>query len=128
MAVAKIRELKIHDVEPIGAQELVQRPLQRRHRDPQPLETAGRGQRLELQQPLGGALPAIRVLDQHHLSAIGLHGLPALLRVELLVNQHRRRQVVASRQLGHQTMHARLGAKARRAGGHLGNAEDPKAL
>jgi hypothetical protein len=36
--------------------------------------------------------------------------------------QHHCRQVVASRQLGHQPMHPRLGARALRAGRHLGSA------
>ena len=128
VAVAKVRELQVDDVEPPGAQDPVQGPLQRWHRDPQPLEAPGRGQGPELQQPLGEAVPTVGVGDQHHLAAVGLHGPAALLGVELVVDQHHRRQVVASRQLGHQPMHPRLGAKARRAGRHLGNVEDTEAL
>ena len=94
----------------------------------QPLEAPGRGQGPELQQPLGEALPTVGVGDQHHLAAVGLHGSAALLGVELIVDQHHCRQVVASRQLGHQPMHPRLGAKAWRAGRHLGDAEDTEAL
>ena len=126
--MAKERELQVDDVEPPGAQDPVQGPLQRWHRDPQPLEAAGRGQGPQLQQPLGEAVPTVGVGDQHHLAAVGLHGPAALLNIELVVDQHHRRQVVASRQLGHQPMHPRLGAKARRAGRHLGNVEDTEAL
>ena len=124
----KERELQVDDVEPPGAQDPVQGPLQRWHRDPQPLEAAGRDQGPELQQPLGEAFPAVGVGDQHHLAAVGLHGPAALLGVELVVDQHHRRQIVASRQLGHQPMHPRLGAKARRAGRHLGHVEDTEAF
>ena len=112
----------------LRAQDLVQGPLQRWHRDPQPLEAPGRGQGPELQQPLGEAFPTVWVGDQHHLAAVGLHGPAALLGVELVVDQHHRRQVVASRQLGHQPMHPRLGAKARRTGRHLGDVENAEAL
>ena len=122
--MAEERELQVDDVEPPGAQDPVQGLLHRRHRDPQPLEAPGRGQRPELQQPLGEAVPAVGVGDQHDLAAVGLHGAAALLDVELVVDQHHRRQVVASRQLGHQPMHPRLRAKARRAGRHLGNVEN----
>ena len=44
------------------------------------------------------------------------HGPAALVEVELVVDQHRGREVVSLRQLGHQTMRPRLGARERRAG------------
>ena len=53
VVVAKVRELQVDDVEPLGAQDPVQGLLQRWHRDPQPLEAPDRGQGPELQQPLG---------------------------------------------------------------------------
>ena len=128
VVVAKIRELQVDDVEPPGAQDPVQGLLQRRQRDPQPLEAPGRGQGAELQQPFGEALPTVGVRDQHHFAAVGLHGPAALVGVELVVDQHRGRQVVASRQLGHKPMDPRLGAEARRAGRHLRDVEDIEAL
>ena len=128
VVVAKIRELQVDDVEPLGAQDPVQGLLQRWQRDPQPLEAPGRGQGPDLQQPFGEAFPTVGVGDQHHFAAVGLHGPAALVGVELVVDQHRGRQVVASRQLGHQPMHPRLGAKARRAGRHRGNVEDIEAF
>ncbi len=124
IAVAEERELQVDDVEPLGAQNPVERLLHRRHRDPQPLEAPGRGQRPKLQQALGEAVPAVGVGDQHDLAAVGLHGAAALLDVELVIDQHHRRQVVAPRQFRHQAVHPRLRAKARRAGRHLGNVEN----
>ena len=67
--------------------------LQRGHPDPQPLVAPGRGLGPKLQQPLGEALPTVGVGDQHHLAAVGLHSQAALLGVELVVDQHHRRQV-----------------------------------
>ena len=81
-----------------------------------------------LLKPFGEAFPTVKVGDHHHFAAIGLHGPAALVGVKLVVDQHRGRQVVASRQLSHKPMHSRLGAKARRAGRHLGNVEDIVAL
>jgi hypothetical protein len=104
------------------------RLLQRRHSDPQPLEASRRSERPQLQQTLGKTLVTIGVGHQYDVTAVGLHSPAALLDVELVVDQHHRRQVVASRQLDHEPMHPRLGAKARRAGRHLGNVEDVQAL
>ena len=81
---------------PPGAQDPVQGPLHRWHRDLQPLEAAQRGQGLELQQPLGEALPNEGLGHEHHLTAVSLHGPAALLGVELIVHQHHCRQVVRS--------------------------------
>ena len=86
---------------PLGAQDPIQRPLHRWHRGQPPLPAPGRGQGLELEQPLGEAFPHARSPDQHDIAAVSLHGLPALLGIELVVDQHHRCQVVASRQLGH---------------------------
>ena len=126
--MTEIRELQIDDVEFAGAQDPVQGPLQRWQRDPQPLEAPGRGQGPELQEPFGEAFPTVGVGDHHHFAAVGLHGPAALVGVKLVVDQHRGRQVVASRELGHKPMHPRLGAKARGAGRHRGNVEDIKAF
>ena len=128
VVVAKIRELQVDDVESPGAQDPVKALLQRWQRDTQPLEAPDRGQGPELQQPFGEAFPTAGVRDHHHFAAVGLHGPAALVGVKLVVDQHRGRQVVASRQLGHKPMDPRLGAKARRAGRHLGNVEDIKAF
>ena len=128
VVVAKVRELQVDDVEPLGAQDPVQGLLQRRQRDPQPLEASDRGQRAELQQPFAEAFPAAGVRDQHHLAAVGLHGPAALVDVELVVDHHDRRQIVASRQLGHKPVDPRLGAEPRRAGRHLRDAKDVEAL
>jgi hypothetical protein len=68
-------------------------------------------------QLLAEALPPPRVLDEHHILATGLHRLAALLGVKLVIDQNRRLQVVASRQLGHEPTHTRLGAKAWSASG-----------
>ena len=77
---------------------------------------------------LAQAVAAVGVGDQHHLAAVGLHGAAAFLDVELVVDQHHGRQIVAFRQLGHQAVHARLRAEARRAGRHLGHVENIEAF
>ena len=110
------------------AQDPIQGLLQRGHGDPQALKASRRGQRPDLQHPLSKAVPTMGVGDQYHLAAVALHGLATLLDIELVVDEHHRGHVVASGELGHEPMHPRLGAKARRAGGHLGNTENIKAL
>ena len=67
-------------------------------------------------------------MHQDDVATVDLHGPAALFDVELLVDQHHSRQVVVSRELSHQPVHARLSAKARRARRHLGNVEDVEAL
>ena len=47
------------------------------------------------------AFPHGRSGDQHDIAAVSLHGRPALLGIELVVDLHYRCQVVALRQLGH---------------------------
>ena len=128
IAVAEERELQIDDVEPRGAQNPVQGVLHLRHRDPQPLEASGRDQRPELQQALREAVATIGVGDQLDLAAVRLHRETALLDVEFVVDQHHCGQVVAPGQFRHQAVHSGLSAKARRAGRHLGNAENIEAL
>ena len=117
--VAEIGELQVDDVKSLRAQDSIQRLLQRWHRDPQPVEAPGGNEGLELQQPFGDAVPATRILHQHDVATVDLHGLAALVDVELVVDQHYSRQVIVSRELGHQPMHPRLSTKARRARRHL---------
>ena len=93
--------------------------LQCWQRDPQPFEALDRSQGANLQQALGEAVPTPRVRNQYHLAAVSLHGAAALAGVKLFVDGHDRRQVVASRQLGHEPVNSRLGAGARRAGRDL---------
>src|SRR5262249_28272459 len=81
-----------------------------------------------LQQPFRETSSAAWVGDQHHIAAVSLHSEAALLDVEFVVDHHYRGDIVASRELGHQPMHPRLGTKARRAGWHLGNEENVEAL
>jgi hypothetical protein len=128
VAMAEEGEFEVDDIEPFGAQHLVERLLHLRHHDPQPFEASGRSQRPQLQQPLGEAVAAVGVFDQHDLAAIRLHRQPALRDVELVVDQHHRRDVVALRELGHQSMQTRLRAKARRARRHLRDIEDIEAF
>ena len=100
VVVAEIRELQVDHVESLGVQDPVEASLQRRQCEPQPFEAPDRGQGPDLQQPLGRALSAARVRDHHHFAAIGLHRPAALVDIELLVDQHCGRQIVASRQVG----------------------------
>ena len=102
--------------------------LQRRDHHLQPLEALGQGQGPELQQPFGQPFSNVWVGDQHDLAAVGLHSLAAFLGVERVVDQHNGSQVVAPRQLRHQSMHPRLRAKARRTGRHVGNPKDTEAF
>src|SRR5215813_4283696 len=127
VAVAKERELQVHNVERPGAQHPIQRALKCRHRAQQPLKAPCRAQGSKLQESLGEAFLPARVGDQHRLATVGLRGLAALLDIELVADQHHRGQVVASRKLRHEPVYPRLRAKSRRAGRHLGNVEDIEA-
>ena len=128
IAVTEEGELQVDDVEPRGAEYPIERLLHRRHRDPQPLEAPGRHQGAELHHALRTAVPAIRIGNQFDGAAVGLHRTTAFLDVELVVDQHHGRKIVASGQLGHQAVHPGLSAKPRRTGRNLGNAENVEPL